>query len=332
MKHAFTLIVLIGSFLLVSHFSFATIKTASNGNWNAPGTWLPAGVPACGDTIIIPAGVSVHIAANVDLNTMKGPLCAATYLDVAGRLTFANGRKIRMTAGACINVSLGGEIHPSGVGAGASELIEIDKVNWWQAKDGVLVGDQVTGVKLGCAVALPIELAAYSIQAIDNKVVVNFTTASERDIEYYILEASRDGSYWQEVTTLDAVGNSSIESSYQLEDKNPFNGVSYYRLKFVNINGAVVVMEILSVEVYALKYLVYPIPVHKTMFLEGEDLADSKISVINSLGENVEVSKSLIYDKYSFNFEQIKSGVYFVVIETEKTKRTERVVVVHKEQ
>lgn len=326
MKQITTLFILV---FLSSYSSFATTKTASSGNWNAPGTWSPAGVPVCGDTIIIPAGVTVHIPANVDLNNAGNPLCAQTYIQVSGRLTFSNGRKIRLTAGGCINISFGGEIHPSGVGGGSSELIEIDHVDWWKAADGVLIGD-TDGTQLGCGILLPIELAAFSYEILDEKVQISFTTASERDIDYFIIESSKDGSYWQEVGTLDAAGNSSTALTYQIDDAQPFNGVSYYRLKYVNLDGSTVAMEIISCEFYAVKYLLYPIPVNKTMFLEGQNLDRATITMVNSVGERVEIEKTLLGDKFNFNFENIKSGVYFLVIETENTKKTERVVVVRK--
>lgn len=327
MKRLFTLLLLLTLFIFQSK---ATTKTASDGNWNAPGTWSPAGVPECGDTIIIPAGVTVHIPANVNLNDVSDPLCAQTYIEVAGKLTFANGKKMRLTAGGCVNISLGGELHPSGVGAGSSELIEIDHVDWWKADDGILIATDPGGIQLGCGIVLPIELQSYGLQVINDQVQISFTTASERDIDYFVVESSKDGSYWQELGTIDTDGNSSSPRSYQIEDANPFNGVSYYRLKYVNINGASINMEIMSCEFYSIKYLLYPVPVNKIMFLEGEDLTSADITMINSVGEVVEVEKSLLGDKYSFNFENIKSGVYFLVIETEKTKKTERVVVVRK--
>ncbi|TNE55115.1 MAG: T9SS type A sorting domain-containing protein [Bacteroidetes bacterium] len=330
MKNFTTPIVTIVLTFLLSFAAQATVKTATDGNWNAPGTWSPSGVPVCGDTIVIPAGVTVHIPANVNLNDPSNPLCPATFMQVYGAITFASGRKIRLVAGGCITVELGGEIHPSSVGGGSSELIEIDKVDWWQASDGVLVGTDPGGTQLGCGVLLPVELISYSIETIDNQVQIEFTTGSERDVSEYILESSRDGSFWQEVARQPGAGNSSTPLDYKFTDENPFNGVSYYRLSFINFNGDIVEMEIMSNEFYSLNYLIYPIPVNKTMFLEGDDLASAQVSVVNSVGEQIEVDRTLVYDKYSFNFEHIKSGVYFVVIENNNVKKTERVVVVHK--
>lgn len=56
-------------FQIVTITILATTITASNGNWNAPGTWDLGRTPQCGDTIVIPLGVTVHIPANVNLNS-----------------------------------------------------------------------------------------------------------------------------------------------------------------------------------------------------------------------------------------------------------------------
>jgi len=329
MNKLFTLFVL---FLFVTIFSFessATVKTALGGNWNAPGTWSPAGVPSCGDTIIIPAGISVHIPANVNLNNAADPLCAQTYISVEGELTFSSGRKLRLAAGGCVMIEVGGTLVPSAVGGGSSEVVEVDHVDWWKAADGVLTGAGPSGTPLGCGMALPVELIDFSLEYINDGVDIFFTTASERDADKYLIEVSRDGSYWQELETVKAVGNSSVSSNYQLRDNSPFIGLSYYRLTLVDVNGNSTPLEVITSEFNSVKYLLYPIPVNKTMFLEGSSLETSTITVINSLGEQIEVEKSLMGDKYAFDFAEIKAGVYFLVIETENTKKTERIVVVH---
>ncbi|MGV3632619.1 MAG: T9SS type A sorting domain-containing protein [Bacteroidota bacterium] len=324
----FTQTITLFVFILLAFSSKAAKITAKagGGNWNAAGTWNLGRVPACGDTVVIPVGVTVHVAANVALN---GGGCAPVTIQVAGKLTFANGRKIRLSAGGCMQLSLTGQVNPSGVGGGSSELIEIDGQDWWQASDGVLNGT-ATGVFLGCGVALPVELVDYSVEYQNDIAEISFATASERDLDYFVVEMSRDGSYWQELGTVDAAGNTTSETSYKISDKSPFNGVSYYRLREVDINGVSLTLDILVGNYSGVKYLLYPVPVNKSMFLEGSYLEESAIKVINSVGDQVDVSMTLFGDKLSFDFSAVKNGIYYLVIENQYTKRTERVSVVHK--
>ena len=315
-------------FVLVTLASRATVITANpaGGNWNAPGTWDLGRVPTCGDTIAVPSGVDVHIAANVDLNAAG---CAPVTLLVDGRVTFANGRKIRLAAGGCFRIFLTGQVVPSGVGGGASELIEINGQDWWQASDGTLNGT-AEGVNLGCGIALPVELISYNIDYLDDVAELSFVTASERDLDYYIVEVSRDGAYWQELGRIKAEGNTNTETEYKIYDKTPSNGTCYYRLKEIDIHGVTMALDVIVGTYNGVKYLLYPVPVNKSMFLEGAYLGQSTIKVINNVGDVVDAGMTFFGDKLSFDFSQVKNGIYYLVIENEFTKKTERVSVVHK--
>ncbi|MFN5418626.1 MAG: T9SS type A sorting domain-containing protein [Flavobacteriia bacterium] len=315
----------------ISSYTIAATITAkpAGGNWNAPGTWDLNRVPACGDVIVIPFGVTVNIPANVNFTG-----CAAgnhVTVQVNGRLTFSNGRKLRLSAGGCVQVSVTGQVVPSGVGGGNSELIEIDSQDWWQAADGTLLGSSSpTGVNLGCGVMLPVELSYFDLEYENEAAKISFASSSERDLVNYTVEISRDGSFWQELETVKAVGNSNENQTYSVVDKTPFIGVSYYRLRSKNLDGTTRSLGLITGEFTSVKYLLYPVPVNKTLFVEGSDLDKASVTVVSSLGDQMEVESTLIGDKLSFNFSEVKSGVYFLVIETQNTKKTERVVVVHK--
>lgn len=61
--HLFFIIV----FVFTSNPAFAVIKTfnVASGNWNVPGNWSPSGVPASSDEVVIPAGKTCTITADV---------------------------------------------------------------------------------------------------------------------------------------------------------------------------------------------------------------------------------------------------------------------------
>lgn len=328
MNSKFILKTLLLFFTLLSFNSLSTIITANagGGNWNAPGSWNLGRVPACGDTIVIPAGVNIHIASNVNL---AGAGCAPVTIQVYGNLSFSNGRKLSLTAGGCAQVYLGGSIAPSGAGAGASELIEINRQNWWQASNGTLNGT-AEGVNLGCGVLLPVEMLDFSVENINERVNIVWTTGSERDNSYFTVESSKDGFYWETLGTVKGNGTTSNSISYELEDKTPFIGLSYYRLKQTNFNGETMNLGSISNTYTTSSFLVYPIPVNKTMFLEGTDLSHSKVRILSSTGAEIYVEQTFIGDKIAFDFSDIKNGAYFVSIENDKTSKVERIIVCHK--
>jgi hypothetical protein len=193
-----------------------------------------------------------------------------------------------------------------------------------------LGGGVFLGPHISCAEALPLELVSYSLEISNNEVTINFETASERDLDYYIIESSTDGSYWQELTSIKAAGYSSENNNYSYVDNSPFNGTSYYRLKTVNTDGSVSVLDIVACEFYSSKYLVYPIPVNSTLFIEGEKLDQSEFLLVNSIGENIDVEITSLGYKYSLNFETIKNGIYFLKIASSNNMKTERIMVCHK--
>lgn len=85
---------------------------------------------------------------------------------------------------------------------------------------------------------LPIELVSFDAQVRGGEVLCTWVTASERDNDHFVVERSRDGSTFLPIGTVAAVGNSSSPVSYGYTDPAPFTGVSYYRLRQVDVDGA----------------------------------------------------------------------------------------------
>lgn len=309
--------------------SFSAVITAKllGGNWHSTSTWDLGRIPGCGDNVVIPIGVTVNITSNVDFT---GVGCAATAIDVMGKIIFDNGKKIKLNEGSCISISVTGSIFASGSGGGASEKIEIANVVLWKASDGNLLGSILPdGINLGCGVILPVELISFSVEYMNEKAKILFSTNSERDLDYFVVERSKDANFWQEVEIIKAAGNTSSITEYSCKDIDPFLGTSYYRLLSVNIDGTKDTLYILSSEFSSFNYLMYPVPVNKLMFVEGNKLKSSSITVYNSVGQIIEVNNTVISDRLCYNFDGIPNGIYFIKIKNENVQKTKRVVVSH---
>ena len=84
---------------------------------------------------------------------------------------------------------------------------------------------------------LPVKLTNFS--ATCNKgVILTWTTASEQNSDRFIVEKSRDGQTWNLVAAQTAAGTSNTILNYTQTDENNWNGVTYYRLRQIDFNGA----------------------------------------------------------------------------------------------
>ncbi len=87
---------------------------------------------------------------------------------------------------------------------------------------------------------LPLSLVSYtaSLQP-DGKVKLNWQTASENNVSQFIISKSNDGRNFEKQVALAASGSSSVTANYGFVDNSPFQGIYYYRLEQVDLNGSV---------------------------------------------------------------------------------------------
>jgi len=75
-----------------------------------------------------------------------------------------------------------------------------------------------------------------------------WTTASEIENDYFELMRSKDGINFEAITTVQGSGTTNIIEEYDYLDANAPNGISYYRLDFVDVNGRKGTSDIISLE------------------------------------------------------------------------------------
>ena len=108
--------------------------------------------------------------------------------------------------------------------------------------DGNSFGSLTTSgtLALDCLV-LPVDLAVFKVSS-SNKNKINsieWVTHSETNNDYFIIDYSIDGVSWNEIKTIDGAGNSSTKKKYKISHRSYNDGVDYYRLKQVDINGEI---------------------------------------------------------------------------------------------
>jgi hypothetical protein len=109
-------------------------------------------------------------------------------------------------------------------------------------------GDFALASDNGFANVLPIELLHFDAKQKTSKVLTKWITASETNNDYFVVEKSKTISDFSEVGRVEGAGNSNTELQYELSDVNPFEGLSYYRLKQVDFDGSETFSQIVAVE------------------------------------------------------------------------------------
>jgi hypothetical protein len=79
-------------------------------------------------------------------------------------------------------------------------------------------------------------------------VALNWVTLNEFNTDQFILEKSQDGIHFTSFGYVPAAGLSSEERQYAYVDGNPFSGISFYRIKEMDIDGLVHYSHIAQVQ------------------------------------------------------------------------------------
>lgn len=151
---------------------------------------------------------------------------------------------------------------------------------------------------------LPIELTAFNAKCNGDKVIINWTTASERNNNYFEIERSADGInfvFISRVVSQDS--NSSAPLNYSTVDNNPLNGKSYYRLKQVDNNGkysysSLVISTCSSVATITPVVTLYPNPATDNITVDIKGLPGKKsIMIYDVIGQEMTNKRMASEDK-----------------------------------
>lgn len=169
---------------------------------------------------------------------------------------------------------------------------------------------------------LPIELVNFDAVCENGQVLLNWTTASERNNDYFTIEKSSNGSEWTEVTKVSSIGNNNILTDYEAIDEQPYFGISYYRLKQTDFDGKHEYSEIKSVNLkrdYA-AIEVYPNPASEYIIVAGIDNSTESVELIDAMGivvETINIGKATLL---TLDLHQYPSGIYLIRADNEIVK------------
>ena len=181
---------------------------------------------------------------------------------------------------------------------------------------------------------LPIELASFIGVNKGSINVLNWTTSSETNNDYFNIESSVNGINWKTVGKMNGIGHSNSLQHYSWVDNDPAFPVTYYRLKQTDFDGKFEYSTIIEItKEYYTDFEItelFPNPVIEMLSFKYKGTENNlNIFVYNGLGqlmkkfENLEIPNG---EKYNIDLHELPSGVYFIKFLQDKKQYTTKII------
>jgi hypothetical protein len=178
------------------------------------------------------------------------------------------------------------------------------------------VASQVGGV-------LPVALTAFSAQRTAKGVACNWTTASEINSAYFVVERSSNAAGFAEIGRLASAGSSTQSRSYTFADTHPLPGTAYYRLRQTDADGSTTFSPVAVVQgaVSAADFMVAPNPGNGQyeLWTSFPEAGQVQGQVVNMLGQQVlRLNQPVAAGRQTtrFDLSHQPAGLYLVQLRT----------------
>jgi hypothetical protein len=212
----------------------------------------------------------------------------------------------------------------------------------WGATDGTngtwLDAQSSYSIPMGSPIScsLPIEIASFTTRSYTDKVWLQWTTASEDNNNYFVIERSKDGIHFEEIGIVAGTGTSKQMHNYSYSDKQPYDGLSYYRLKQVDFDGHYSYSNMRSADLNSAYGItgIYPQPIQEDKLVNIHYLLseDSPVSlkITDALGKEtlshfINSEKGLNSASLSLNY--LPPGIYYLLFQTDDLIQSRKLLV-----
>lgn len=183
---------------------------------------------------------------------------------------------------------------------------------------------------------LPIELLDFDAKLRGNYVDITWSTATELNNDYFVVERSGEDLVWEPIITTPGAGNSNTLLDYAEKDRNPLEGISYYRLKQVDFDGRFTYSDPVSVFIGSIDdnddVFMYPnpssggsvfikIPYATRDYQTNIHMYDLSGKVIQSERFGTET------DLFEFDYGTVPNGIYLIQIQSDAINESKKLII-----
>jgi hypothetical protein len=186
---------------------------------------------------------------------------------------------------------------------------------------------------------LPVEWLDFSVVQQQEDALLDWATASETQVDYFGIERSVDGNFFQEIGKKEAVGNSQEPNQYFFRDQGVIYNLGYrmyYRIRQVDQDGSFSYSEVLELNLEDHKgdvwFVAMPVPVDDILTIRYDLFWEqgAQLELITLLGSAVQaVPLSEKSGTVTLNVSRLPAGIYYLRLQGEDRQMVRKIEVSH---
>jgi hypothetical protein len=178
-------------------------------------------------------------------------------------------------------------------------------------------------------------MTSFVVQCLNGSACITWKTAQEENSSRFDVQASGDGIQWQTIGHLAAAGNSTREQVYSYTDGNTGNGIAFYRVVEVDLDGSATysATATASCGIAGNDATIYPNPVRDIgrLILSTPSASQLKIELFNAAGARISTQIAALntgVNSIGVNMEPLPAGLYFLNLQWDNGQRTKSMKIV----
>ncbi|NNL22101.1 MAG: T9SS type A sorting domain-containing protein [Ignavibacteriaceae bacterium] len=205
-----------------------------------------------------------------------------------------------------------------------------DNIGWICGTSGVILLTENNGI--------PVELISFSGYAEFNKVILNWTTATELNNSGFEIERKYDSENWLKIGFVPGYGTTTEKQYYHFNDQPDRRGKYFYRLKQIDYDGTFKYSDEIFIE-YSPKFTFnleqnYPNPFNPSTTIKCQ-IPESNfvtLKVFDVLGNEIFtlLDEEKIAGSYEVEFvvSNYPSGMYFYILNSGNFRETKKMILI----
>lgn len=285
-------------------------------------------------TVTVVSGATPNISpiaqAGADVNTITASanLDGSDSYDPDGTITSYQWTKLTGPAGATLSNSaaISPAVSDLLIGTYTFELRTVDNL-------GAVSRDTVRVTSDGAP--LPVKLRSFRASATSGGTVLSWITEREIGNDYFVIERSEDGTNFTAIGNIDGSEQSTVLKEYSLTDPQTADGIVYYRLRQVSVDGKGSYLQTVTITGKGLanggiQYFPNPVRSGFTIQVKQKETGLMKINLYSLDGRLIRQKQVMKQDEHistGMDIRELGKGVYMLeVLIGDKLKETMKLV------